>query len=997
MTGQSHRLPEGGRIDRGQLLAFTFNGRSYEGYTGDTLASALLANDVRLVGRSFKYHRPRGIFGHGGEEPNALVQVGTGARTRPNVLATRQELYDGLVAASQNCWPSVGFDLGAAAGLFSAVLPSGFYYKTFMWPAAMWMTYERMIRHAAGMGRSPRQPDPDRYEKRHAHCDVLVVGAGPAGIAAASAAAASGARVMLVDEDSRLGGSLLHGRATIDGIDGDAWVDRATTALEAEHEVVILRRATAFGYYDDNLIAIEERVADHVAEPGPVQPRGRLWLVRASQVVLATGAYERPFVFADNDRPGIMLASAARAYVGRYAVRPGRRAVVFTNNDSAYDAAIDLAGAGVEIATIIDSRKQLGPVAEAALAAGIRCLTGRVVSRARGGRRLSGIDIMAWRDGRASGPSESFDCDLLAVSGGWSPAVHLFSQSRGGLRYDDGLTAFVPDNSPAAVVSAGACNGTYATQNCLSEGADAGLRAAVAAGYGEAVPSSSPVAERPRPTAPIEPVWDIEGGRGKRFVDLQNDVTAEDVALAAREGYISVEHLKRYTTLGMGTDQGRTSNVNGLAILAGLRDADIPAVGTTTFRPPFAPVSLGTLVGREVGSRSAPIRRTAMHNWHEEAGALFMPAGLWLRPRVYPRGDETVAQAARREAAAVRNSVGLVDISTLGKIDIQGSDAVELLERVYTNGWRSLKVGRSRYGLMLREDGMVFDDGTTTRIGEYHFYMTTTTANAAPVMRHLEHCLQVLWPDLDVHVVSVTEQWAGMAIAGPNARAVLAAVADGANVGTEAVPFLGYAEIAVAGIPARLFRISYSGELAYEVHVPADYGLAVWESFMDAGQPYDIVPYGPEAMTTLRMEKGHIVTGGEIDGRTTADDLGLGRMVSARKDFIGKRALERPALAEPGRKQLVGLLAADGVSTIPGGAQIVADPDQSAPNRMLGHVTVSAFSPAFDQPMALGLLVDGRERHGETLHALSPITRQRVAVIVADPVFVDAEGERMHG
>ena len=997
MTRPSHRLPDGGQIDRARPLAFTFNGRSHEGFAGDTLASALLANGVRLIGRSFKYHRPRGIVAHGGEEPNALVQVGTGARTRPNILATRQELYDGLVAASQNCWPSVGFDLGAMAGLFSPFLPSGFYYKTFMWPAAMWMTYERVIRNAAGMGRAPGQPDPDRYDKRHAHCDVLVVGAGPAGMAAASTAAASGARVMLVDEDARPGGSLLHGRTTIDGITGDAWSDRTMANLDADSEVVVLRRATAFGYYDDNLVAIEECVADHVAQPAPDQSRGRLWLVRAGQVVLATGAYERPLVFADNDRPGIMLASAARAYAVRYAVRPGRRAVVFTNNDSAYDAAIDLAGAGVEIASIVDSRVQSGPVAEAATAAGIRCLTGRVVTKARGGRHLSGVEIMTWRDSAASGPREVIDCDLLALSGGWSPAVHLFSQSRGGLRYDEDLAAFIPDTSPAAVHSAGACNGAYSTSRCLSEGAEAGTRAAAAAGFDGATTSFSPVAESSRPTAPIEPAWDIADGRGKRFVDFQNDVTADDVGLAAREGYISVEHLKRYTTLGMGTDQGRTSNVNGLAILAGLRGADIPSVGTTTFRPPFAPVTLGTLVGREVGSHYAPVRRTAMHDWHEKAGALFTPAGLWLRPRVYPRGDESVSQAARREAAAVRNSVGLVDVSTLGKIDIQGSGAVELLERVYTNGWRSLKVGRSRYGLMLREDGMVFDDGTTTRIGENHYYMTTTTANAVPVMRHLEYCLEVLWPELDVHAVSVTEQWAGMAIAGPNARAVLAAVAGGANVGTEAVPFLGYAEIEIAGSPARLFRISYSGELAYEVHVPADYGLAVWEALIDAGQPYDIIPYGPEAMTTLRMEKGHVVTGGEIDGRTTADDLGLDRMVSQREDFIGKRALERPALAGPGRKQMVGLLAADGVSIIPGGAQIVADPDHPTPNPILGHVTVSAFSPAFDQPMALGLLVDGRDRHGETLHALSPLTGQGVAVVIADPVFVDADGERMHG
>ncbi len=1000
MSGQPCRLPEGGLVDRSRPITFTFNGRSYRGYHGDTLASALLANGVRVVGRSFKYHRRRGVFGVGAEEPNALVQVGSGARSRPNVLATQVEIYQGLTAASQNCWPSVDFDLGAVAGLMAPFLPAGFYYKTFMWPAGLWMTYERFIRRAAGMGKAPTEPDPDRYEKRHAHCDVLVVGAGPAGLAAASAAAAAGARVIIADEGSPFGGSLLGDDSVIDGAPGIEWARTRLAELEAAPEVVLLPRATVFAYYDHNLLAISERLTDHVGRPAPFQPRQRLWLVRARQVVLATGAIERPLVFAGNDRPGVMLASAARAYVKRYAVKPGSRAVIFTNNDSAYGAALDLAAAGVSVEAIVDARQTPGPQASKAADAGIRCDHGHAVVSAVGRRRIAAVHVMALRpDGSITGPARRIPCDLLCVSGGWNPTAHLFSQSGGRIEYDEALAAFVPGQSKQAERSAGAAAGTFSLAGCLSEGAERGAAAAAAAGFDDGTPPSVPACAEDD-AAPLRPLWAVPeapGGRGPRFVDMQDDVTVDDIALAAREGYRSVEHVKRYTTLGMGPDQGKTGNVNGLGILAAIRGIDMAAVGTTTFRPPYTPVTLGAFAGRETGARFAPIRRTPMHRWHEAAGAQWVTAGPWLRPRAYPGPGETLDGAIRREALAVRNSVGLVDVSTLGKIDIQGPDTAELLDRMYTNGWKSLDVGRCRYGLMLREDGMVFDDGTTSRFAEDRYYMTTTTANAVTVLRQLEYALQILWPELDAHVVSVTDQWAAMALSGPNSRMVLAAVADAMNVGDRAMPILACREGRVAGVPARLFRISYSGELACEIHVPADHGLAVWEAVMDAGQPYGIVPYGTEAMTVLRMEKGHVVVGAEIDGRTTAGDLGLGRMLSARKDFLGKRSLTRPGLADRGRKQLVGLRPDDGRTPIPAGAQIVADPGHALPNPMLGHVTSTAFSPNLNRPMALAMIVDGRARHGESLHALSPLAGQSVAVTVTETVIFDAEGERLHG
>jgi len=993
VSGQAFRLPAGGRIERAQPLEFRFDGRAYRGYRGDTLASALLANGVRLVGRSFKYHRPRGVFAAGAEEPNALVELGAGWRREPNTRATQVELFDGLTASSQNRWPSLRYDAGALAGLVAPFLPAGFYYKTFMWPRGAWHFYERYIRRAAGLGRAAEEADLERYDKRYAHCDVLVAGGGPAGITAALAAARAGARVILAEQDFELGGALLGAPARIGDAPALDWVAGAREELAGCERMQVLLRTTVFGHYDHGLLGLVERLADQ--RPGTAQdvPRQRLWRVRAAQVVIATGAFERPLVFPDNDRPGVMLASAARTYANRYAVRPGSRALVFTNNDSGWEAAADLHAAGVAVAVVADARPGgWGPAAARAQEAGIAAAPGTAVVGTRGGRHLRGVTLGSLEGG---GPRRHVACDLLAVSGGWSPALHLHAHARGRPVWDAHKAAFVPGARAQAERAAGAAAGTWSLSGCLQEGLAAGAAAAAEAGFGDGkAPPAPAVAEDE--AAPLRPLWQVPGA-GKCFVDLQTDVTVGDVALAAREGYRSVEHVKRYTTLGMGTEQGKTGNVNGLAVLAEVLGAEIPAVGYTTFRPPYTPVTLGALAGRESAARLDPVRRTPMHAWHERHGAVFMPAGLWRRARYYPRGGEGIAAASLREARAVRSGVGMVDVSTLGKIDIQGPDAAEFLNRVYVNGWKSLEVGRARYGIMLREDGIVFDDGTTTRLGEHHYLMTTTTANAGRVMGHLERYLQVHWPELRVQVVSVTDQWAAMALAGPRSRRVLERVVENIDVGNEAFPFMGYREGAVAGVPARVFRISFSGELGYEINVPADYGLAVWEALMVAGEAEGIVAYGVEAMDLLRVEKGHLVVGADIDGRVTPYDLGLERMLSTRKAFIGQALLARPAFHEPARERLVGLRSADGHTPIPAGAQIVADPDAPAPQTSLGRVTSPAWSPELDTSVALALVSGGLTRRGETLYAVAPLEGEQAAVVVTNPVFVDPEGERLRG
>jgi methylglutamate dehydrogenase subunit C len=990
MITQPMRLATGGLIDRTRRLHFRFDGRAFEGHPGDTLASALLAHGVRLLGRSFKYHRPRGIVAAGADEPNALIELGSGARLEPNTPATQVELYDGLVASSQNRWPSLRFDVMALNSVLAPLLPAGFYYKTFMWPASFWEpVYERLIRRSAGLGRAARAPDPDAYEHGHLHCDVLVVGAGPAGLAAALAAGATGARVLLADERPHLGGTLAFERRTVGDEAAGDWIANAAATLAALPEVRILRRTCVFGYYDHNVLGALERVADHLAPRPEHAPRQRFWTIRAREVVLATGALERPLVFADNDRPGIMLAAAVRAYLNGYGVAPGRRMAVATNNDDAYRTALDAHAAGIEVPAIVDCRENTGLLADRARGAGIEVRPRTVVRRACGSREVRAVEL-ASLDGAALGRLE---CDLVAMSGGWNPAVHLSSQSGARPAWSETLATFVPGVPCQAERSAGAARGVFDLAGCVADGVRAGAEAAVAAGFRAHPPQPSPAADEPA-EAPLAPLWWVRGGRGKAFVDFQNDVTAADLRLAVREGYVAAEHAKRYTTLGMATDQGKTANVNGLAILAEARGEAIPEVGITTFRPPYTPVAIGSFAGHARGRHYQPIRRTAIHAWHERRGAVFVEAGHWLRPQYYPVDGEDVAAATAREALAVRRSVGLCDVSTLGKIDLQGPDAATFLDRLYVNTFATLPVGRARYGLMLREDGIVFDDGTASRLGAAHFLMTTTTANAAAVLAHMEFYAQTVWPELDVRFCSVTEQWAGIALSGPRAREVLARVVEGLDLSNVALPYMGVAETTIRGSRARIFRISFSGELAYEINVPACYGEAVWELLMAAGAAFDIVPYGMEALGVLRIEKGH-VAGAELDGRTTARDLGLGRMLSTKKAFIGQRLMERPGFADPQRPALVGLKPVETGARMRGGAHVVEDPQHARGETSLGHVTSVANSPTLGHWIALALVAGGPERLGQRLYAVHPLKDETVAVDVVHPVFVDPEGGRV--
>ncbi|MBM84660.1 MAG: sarcosine oxidase subunit alpha, partial [Rhodospirillaceae bacterium] len=887
-SDQPFRLTNGGEIDRLAPIPFTFDGKRYIGHIGDTLASALLANGVRLVSRSFKYHRPRGIYTAGPEEPNALVELHSGGRHEPNTRATMVELFPGLEARSQNPWPNLVFDFMQINDLLSPIFVAGFYYKTFMGTPG-WNFYEHFIRKAAGIGTGTYESDPDVYDKMHGHCDVLVIGGGPAGIAATLTAGRSGARVILLEETDKLGGQLRNERENLNDAPAMDWVRQTVMELDELNDVTVLTRTTGFGYYDGNVIAALERISDHLAVPRPYTVRQRLWHIHAKRVVLATGATERPLVFPGNDRPGVMLASAARTYVNRFAVRPGNRAVVFANNDAAYQTALDLSRAEIEIRAVVDSRPTpKGPWVERARTAGIEIHTGSAIVASHGYFGLTGVDIapISADSNSITGPVWYCQADLLAVSGGWNPNIHLHSQAGGKPVYDEMASAFIPGEKGQDEYSAGTASGDYGLAACLTQGAEAGAEAARRLGFG-VTPIDLPRCETLE-TSAITPLWEVPG-KGKKFVDLQDDVTAKDIALAHHEGYVSVEHLKRYTTLGMGTDQGKTSNINGHAIMAQSRGISIEEAGMTTYRPPTSPVAIGAIAGRNIGPHFTPTRRSAMHNWHEENGAVFVESGQWLRAQYYLRAGELnvkaqIDQAIAREVLATRGSVGMVDVSTLGKIDIQGPDSTEYLNRLYINGWKTLPVGRARYGIMLREDGLVFDDGTTSRIGEDQYFMTTTTANAGPVMSHMEEFLQIHWRDLRVRVSSVTEQWAAMAIAGPRSREVLARAVKGLDVSNKAFPFMGVRETTIAGSLARVFRISFSGELAYEVIVPADHGRMVWEVIMEAGKPYGIIPYGTEAMAIMRIEKGH-VAGSELDGRTTADDLGLGRMASTKKYY----------------------------------------------------------------------------------------------------------------
>ncbi len=995
-----------GRVDRARALHFTFNGRALQGHPGDTLASALLANGVHLVGRSFKYHRPRGFLAAGHEEPNAIVQLERGAHTEPNLRATEIELYEGLDAASVNVFPSVEFDLRAVFGIGAPIMVAGFYNKTFKWPKAFWQSvYEPMIRGSAGLGRAPTEPDPDTYDRMHWHCDAVVVGAGPAGLAAALPLARAGLRLVLVEEAAELGGTLLSRPAQVEGASGAEWAARTAAELESLGNVLVLRRTSVFGYYDHNYLMAVERRTDHL---GPGRARGvarkRLWHLRAARVVLATGAHDRPIVFGNNDLPGILLAGAACTYAHRYGVSLGRAGVAFVNNDAGLRQALDTQAAAKNLTHVVDARAQ----PDAALAArakelGLELLAGHVVATAHGGKRVAALEVCPISGSGA----RRLDCDHALVSGGLNPVVHLYSQSPGTLEWDDTLACFLPHRTVQAVEAAGALRGCFALERALADGASAAARTLASLGRADAARGrGGEVAPAPRDDLRLAKLWSVQAmlGRdlpGKHFVDFQNDVTERDIRLAAREGFRSVEHAKRYTTTGMASDQGKTSNVVGLALLADALAKPVPEVGTTTFRPPFTPVTFGALAGRDLGALSDPVRTTPIHAWHVAQGARFEDVGQWKRPWYFPKHGEDLHAAVRRETKTVRTTAGVMDATTLGKIDIQGPDAAEFLERIYTNAWKKLPVGACRYGLMCKADGMVFDDGVTARLAPDRFLMTTTTGGAARVLDWLEEWLQTEWSGLKVFCTSITEQWSTVAVVGPKSREILKALAPEIDFSNAAFPFMTWKDGVVAGMDARVFRISFSGELAYEINVPSWHGRAMWEAVWVAGQAHGLVAYGTETMHVLRAEKGFIIVGQETDGTVTPYDLGMEWIVSkAKKDFIGKRSFTRTDTARTGRKQLVGLLPRDKAFVAVEGSHLVADPararhDPATGSPSLGHVTSSYFSPNLDTGFALALLLDGRAMHGKTVWNVT--ASGLVPMTVCDPVFLDKENKRRDG
>ena len=994
---QKYRLDKEGYINRKKSISFKFNGKKYFGYQGDTLASALLANGIHLVGRSFKYHRPRGFVGSKEDEPNAKVQLYDGAKTEPNAVATEVELVEGLVAKSQNCWPSVSFDLGAINNFLSKFLPAGFYYKTFMWPKSFWYKiYEPIIRKTAGLGVAPLKPDPDRYEHKFEHCDVLVIGSGPSGLASALAAAKNGARVILAEDKSQFGGSLLTDQVTIGNKTGKKWADETIEQLKSMPNVVVKNRSQVFGYYDHNMMVMFERTKDHIESPSEYIPRQKLWYIRAKEVVVSTGSIERPLVFGNNDRPGILLASAAKEYIKKYGVLIGKKPIIFTNNDSAYDTAIEFKKNGVN-PLVIDVRKNSeSTVVKEARDLGINIKFSHAIANTKGYLRVNSATVGKLSNDRSGYENlENISCDCICVSGNWTPTVHLSSQSGNKLKFDEIISAFIPNQSRQNETAVGSANGSFTLKKSLEDGFDKGFEVSNKLTK-KNIKSDTPSSNE-KNYGKHEKFWCMPLPKNKdykRCVDFQNDVYVSDIELAIREGFRSIEHVKRYTTLGMATDQGKTSNLNGLQLVSNIENKIVPEVGHTTFRPPYTPVTIGTIVGREVGKHYRPTRKSPMHSWHEKNNAVFVDAGLWLRPRYYKQGNETLQEAAKREATNVRKNVGICDVTSLGKIDIKGPDSAEFLNRIYTNAWMKLPIGKARYGVMLREDGIVFDDGTTTRISENHFHMTTTTAQAVNVLSHLEYYLQVVWPELNVNVLSTTEQWAGAAVAGPKSRELLKKLFPKMDSSNEGLPFMGFKEESLFGVPARVFRISFSGELAYEVNVESDYGIFMWKKIIELGKHMGIQPYGTEALSTLRIEMGH-VAGSEIDGRTIPYDLSLEGMLSKKKDFIGKRSLNREAFLNPSREKIVGVIPVDKKTMIPEGSHLVKDKNAALPNPKLGHISASCWSVEYGNPFSLAILKEGKKRIGEKLYAMSPLKNKSIEVEIVSSHYVDPKGERV--
>jgi len=997
MSG-ANRIAGKGRLTPAKTARFTFDGKSYTALEGDTVASALIANGIHLVGRSFKYHRPRGILSAGAEEPNALIDVARdSARKQPNVRATVQEVFDGMIVKSQNRFPSLAFDIGGVNNLMSPFFAAGFYYKTFMWPKAAWKhIYEPMIRRAAGLGVAPTEADPDHYASRYAHCDVLVAGAGVAGLSAALAAAEAGASVIICDEQADVGGALRYDSGVkIDGVDGYTWAQQTAAKLRAMDNVQVLTRTTAFGYYNHNFIALAERVTDHMAKPGRDLPRERLWQVRAKRVILANGSIERHMVFANNDRPGIMLASAARMYLNQYGVAVGAKVGVYTAHDSAYEAAFDLKRAGVAIAAIVDCRPQPGAAVLAeARSLGIEVLTGHAVIDTAGKLRVSSMSVV--RNG--GGSPRKIAIDALLVSAGWTPSVHLFSQSRGKVKFEPETERFLPGTYAQECLSVGACNGTDDLQQTIEESLAAGELMAQASGKQASGKISISAEQAFQWTGGM--IGAAEGAgpetSAKAFIDFQHDVCAKDIRLAVREGMHSIEHIKRFTTNGMASDQGKLSNMHGLAIAAEMLGKDIPQVGLTTFRAPYTPVTYGTLIAHSRGELFDPTRKTPLHQWEEAQGAVFEDVGNWKRAWFYPRAGETMHQAVARECKTARDVAGVFDASTLGKIEVVGPDAAQFMNLMYTNAWDTLKPGKCRYGIMTREDGFVYDDGVVGRLSEDRFHVTTTTGGAPRVLNHMEDYLQTEFPHLNVWLTSVTEQWAVIAVQGPKAREIIAPLVEGVDISNEAFPHMSVAECKVMGVPARLFRVSFTGEAGFEINVPADYGQAVLEAVWANAEPLGACAYGTETMHVLRAEKGYIIVGQDTDGTVTPDDAGLSWAVSKKKtDFVGIRGLKRIDLTKEGRKQLVGLVTKDPKVVLEEGAQVVANPNEPKPMTMLGHVTSSYWSENCGRSIAFALVAGGRARMGETLYI--PMPDKTIAVEVTDMVFFDKEGGRING
>ncbi len=995
------RIDKGGiRLDRGQTVNFRFNGRRLQGYAGDTLASAVLAAGETVLSRSWKYHRPRAVLTSGIEEPCALVQLESGPYTIPNAKMPEIALYEGLQAQSSLPWPGAGGQWLNINRRFAALFPAGFYYKTFMWPAKAWMWYERFIRKAGGLGEAPRQPDPDRYVHQNIHCDVLVVGGGIAGLAAALAAGRSGARVILAELGAHLGGSAHRLGGSINGQPVRAWATAAERELAQLPEVRIIRRGVAFGCHDQNFVTIRESLTDHLPLAQRSGFRERLWRVRARQLVLATGAHERPMVFGNNDLPGVMLSSAMADYAELYGVLVGRRIVIATGCDSAYDDAQLLHAAGAEV-MVVDCRggePNAGSRAQQAAQRGVTVLRGFVPVQARGSTAVSALVVRRQVGERASGEQRELPCDAVGMAGGWNPAIHLHSHAGGKTQWDERLACFRPAAAMPAQASVGACNATWSLGASLDEASQAGAAAATRTGFA-AQAEAYAVQE-----AALEDgvaFWVAETGeplsrRAKAFVDYQNDVAASDIELAIREGFESIEHIKRYTAMGFGTDQGKLGNINGMALAARAMGKPIAQVGTTTFRPNYLPITFGTLAGLERGELFDPARKTSPHECHVAAGCVFEDVGQWKRPWYFPRSGEDLHAAVRREVLAVRNGVGMLDASTLGKIDIQGPDAAKLLNWVYTNPWLKLEVGKCRYGLMLDENGMVFDDGVTARLGENHFLMSTTTGGAARVLGWLERWVQTEWPDMRVYMTSVTDQWSTFAVAGPKAREVVRKVLAEVDLSNEAFPFMSWRTAMAAGVPARVMRISFSGELCFEVNVPSHAGAHVWKALLEAGREFDLTPYGTETMHVLRAEKGYIIVGQDTDGSVSPIDLGLGGMVSKTKDFLGRRSLSRSDTARADRKQLVGLLTDEAQLVLPEGAQLTERAQAGAPPvPMIGHVTSSYFSPTLGRSIAMALVRSGQQRMGQQVYAALADGRH-VAATVCSTVFHDPEGKRLH-